>query len=164
MVNFKRNRGFTLLEALIAFVILVVGLLGATALVIRSAKTSVSAYEYSQISILSNTFIERVRANSNYINLYTVGGSASAPNATVTSSCMGENKSCTSAQIATSDIAYFNQQLGTVSMPNLSWTLSEEGTDVDGVKENKVYELNIKWASGDYYQRFIIRQKDITAP
>lgn len=59
----RRTRGFTLLEVLIAVVVLCLGLLGAGALVVSSVKNSHNAYLRSQASFLADTLVERMRAN-----------------------------------------------------------------------------------------------------
>jgi type IV pilus assembly protein PilV len=58
-----RDGGFTLLEVLVAIVVLSLGLLGAAALVLSSIKNSHNAYLRSQASFLADTMAERMRAN-----------------------------------------------------------------------------------------------------
>ena len=58
-----RIRGFTLIEVMIALVILAVGLLGMASLMVRSQQSNEGAYSRSQASILAYDIIERMRAN-----------------------------------------------------------------------------------------------------
>ncbi|MDX1297263.1 MAG: type IV pilus modification protein PilV [Pseudomonas sp.] len=58
-----RNHGFTLIEVMIAMIILAVGLLGMASLTVRSQQSNESAYARSQASLLAYDIIERMRVN-----------------------------------------------------------------------------------------------------
>ncbi|MBD9426803.1 type IV pilus modification protein PilV [Pseudomonas sp. PDM15] len=55
--------GFTLVEVMIAVVILAVGLLGLASLMVRSQQSNESAYARSQASLMAYDIIDRMRAN-----------------------------------------------------------------------------------------------------
>lgn len=57
------QRGATLIEVLVAIVILSIGLLGLAGLQATSIKSNEGAYYRSQATILSNDIIDRMRAN-----------------------------------------------------------------------------------------------------
>lgn len=57
------SRGFSLIEVLIAILILSVGLMGNAGLVAASLKNSNSAYYRSQASVLAADILDRMRAN-----------------------------------------------------------------------------------------------------
>ncbi len=61
----RKNRGFTLLEVLVAVVILSVGLLGLAALQTRGQQFSFSAHARTQATILAYDLMDRIRANDN---------------------------------------------------------------------------------------------------
>ncbi|BBP03682.1 type IV pilus modification protein PilV [Sulfuriferula plumbiphila] len=58
-----RQHGFTLLEVLVAMVIVSIGLVGLAGLMMTSAKNNQSAYYRSQASWMGYDIIDRMRAN-----------------------------------------------------------------------------------------------------
>jgi type IV pilus assembly protein PilV len=61
--NGSRHGGFTLLEVLIALLVLSIGLLGIGKLVMLSARANDSAYMRSQATALAYTILDAMRAN-----------------------------------------------------------------------------------------------------
>lgn len=59
----RKNRGFSLIEALVTAFVLAFGLLSLAALQITSTKNNYSAEKRSEATILANDVIERMRAN-----------------------------------------------------------------------------------------------------
>ncbi|MFO1372001.1 MAG: type IV pilus modification protein PilV [Candidatus Competibacteraceae bacterium] len=68
------NRGFTLLEVLIAIVVLSIGLLGVAALQMVSLKNNQSTLFHSQASVLAYDIIDRMRVNRKEVANYTTSG------------------------------------------------------------------------------------------
>ena len=60
----KTASGFTLIEVLIAVLVLSIGLLGLASLQAASLKNNYSAYMRSQAAILANDMADRIRANA----------------------------------------------------------------------------------------------------
>lgn len=63
LIKSSSNSGFTLIEVLVAVVILAVGLLGLATLMMTSLQSSQSAYNRSQASLLVSDITERMRGN-----------------------------------------------------------------------------------------------------
>ena len=59
----KQTRGFTLVEALVALVVLSIGLLGVAALQLSSLQSNSSAASRSQATLLAYEVVDRMRAN-----------------------------------------------------------------------------------------------------
>ena len=66
----SRARGFTLLEVLIALVVLSIGLLGVAALQGVGLRSSQGAYLTSQASLLAYDMADRIRANPEPLAIY----------------------------------------------------------------------------------------------
>jgi type IV pilus assembly protein PilV len=64
-INWSRSTGFTLLEVLVAVLVLAIGLLGMAGLQMTGMKSNNSAYLRSQASLLAYDITERMRANRN---------------------------------------------------------------------------------------------------
>jgi len=63
MKAINSSQGFTLIEVLIAILVLAIGLLGMASLTITSLQSNQGAYLRSQASLLSFDIVERMRAN-----------------------------------------------------------------------------------------------------
>ncbi len=74
-----QQRGATLLEVLIAVLVLSVGLLGVAALQASALRNSQSSYERSQASILTYSLFDAMRADMANVASYNTGGQLCAP-------------------------------------------------------------------------------------
>lgn len=103
------NKGFTLIEVLVAFIVLTVGLLGTVALQSSAKKASYDANQRSAALALANDIVERIRSNDsvNLVNQYDVDFNfqTALPN----TNCM--NAVCSSDQIAQYDILQWQKAL-----------------------------------------------------
>ncbi|WP_164731211.1 type IV pilus modification protein PilV [Entomomonas moraniae] len=157
-MKIKVSQGFSLIEVLIAFVILVVGLLGATTLIIRSSQVNVNAYETEQVAMLSNTMVERIRANPNGINSY-------INKSTSTVECDNKSSNCDFNARAGADNVYFQNQFEkNLNINDVDWTLLEKGGSTTVTGSNaKLYQLKITWGADtngvsgkSYYLNFVL--------
>lgn len=78
----KRHKGFTLIEALVAVVVLSIGLLGLASLQILSNRSNFEAIQMTQATLVVNDIINRMRANSTKLDEYAatdLGGNSISP-------------------------------------------------------------------------------------
>ncbi|MEP7243215.1 MAG: type IV pilus modification protein PilV [Gammaproteobacteria bacterium] len=75
----RRTRGFTLTEALVALLVLSIGLLGVAGLQIASLRASGGSAKRSQATFLAYDIIDRMRANSKAVDQYILAENASPP-------------------------------------------------------------------------------------
>lgn len=100
----KTKAGFTLLEVLIAMVVLAVGLLGLAAVQATSLKNNQSAYFRSQATQLAYDITDRMRANKLGVAALDYNNKAQTNN-----DCNAN--ACTPAQMAGYDLARWNTEL-----------------------------------------------------
>lgn len=131
-----RQRGFTLLEVLIAVMLLAVGLLGLAGLQAVSLRNNHSAYLRSQATMLAYDMIDRMRSNrsaaqaANYNIAIGTAASTSPPD------CMAIV--CTGSEMATADIADWKQRLASL-MPSGDGAVARAGN---------VVTVTIQWTDG----------------
>jgi type IV pilus assembly protein PilV len=90
-------RGFTLVEVLVALVVLSIGMLGMARLVLMTSHSNDSAYLRSQATALAYEMLDNMRANMSAATLTTGGYNvAMGANPTAPASCVGT--ACASAQ------------------------------------------------------------------
>ncbi len=122
-----RQRGFTLLEVLIAVMLLAVGLLGLAGLQAVSLRNNHSAYLRSQATMLTYEVIDGMRTNrsaaqaGNYDIAIGTAASASPPD------CMAIV--CTGSEMATDEIADWKQSLASL-MPSGDGAVARAGNVV----------------------------------
>jgi type IV pilus assembly protein PilV len=86
----SRTSGFSLIEVLIAVIILAIGLLGIAGLQVTSKRTSFEALQRVTAVMLSQDIVERMRANKAQLSTYTAA-------ADVTGTLTAPSPNCTSA-------------------------------------------------------------------
>ncbi|MGH8598331.1 MAG: type IV pilus modification protein PilV [Gammaproteobacteria bacterium] len=66
--------GFTLLEVLISVFVLSIGLLGIAGLQMTSKRTNYEAVQRTNATMLAQELLERIRANTPQLTIYSVAG------------------------------------------------------------------------------------------
>ena len=147
----NKNTGFTLIEVLIAVLVLAVGLLGLAGLQATSLKNTQSAYNRSQATELAYDMADRIRANiveanklaaSPYITISPTAAAAQ-------SDCKAVSTTCTTADMAQNDLFEWNTNVtvlpggaGTIAVVaatrtftiTISWTENRDDNN-DGVSD-----------------------------
>jgi type IV pilus assembly protein PilV len=133
-MNKHTQSGFTLIEVLVALLVLAVGLLGMASLTVHSLQSNQGAYMRSQASVLAYDIAERMRFNHE-------GATAATTvytNATATAPSCGES-GCTSAQQAQLDVSTWRAALAS-SMPGAEAAITRTAND-----DLWAYQITISW-------------------
>jgi type IV pilus assembly protein PilV len=131
----RQSSGFTLLEVMIAMLILAIGLLGMASLMVTSLQNNQGAYARSQATVLAYDIVERMRANRPQAE-------ASGSPYSLTSGTPAENakdcqqNACSPAEIAGWDMTQWWTDLQT-TIPGATATV----TQISG----RSYEINLTW-------------------
>lgn len=112
MTRSDRQRGFSLIEVLIAFVILVVGTLGVVMLEATAKRGTLDALQRSLATSIADDIIERMRANTDAvrIGMYNADLGAGALAAPAVN-CASAGAQCSPAQLADYDLFQLDQRL-----------------------------------------------------
>jgi type IV pilus assembly protein PilV len=140
----NKNNGFTLIEVLIATLVLAVGLLGLAGLQAAGIKNNLSAYNRSQATQLAYDMADRMRANKNESLDPTTGNviatskylTTTPANAAAQASCT-TTTGCTGAQMAQNDLFQWNAALTGI--------LTGGTGTITAVAATQVFTVTIKW-------------------
>ena len=119
--NKTQSRGFSLVEVLVALLVLSIGLLGLAALQTTSLQYNTGSYFRTQATFLAYDIIDRMRANSTAIANSDGNGYDQPTSSAVSISVNCDTSSCTSAELATYDVRkWYDRAVAT--LPNATAT------------------------------------------
>ena len=127
----KRVQGFTLIEVLIALVIMSVGMLGIAGLYVHSMQAGRTSLFRHHAVTLAGDVADRIRANPTAAAAYAGAGADN--------NCIDGGIDCTPAQMASNDILIWGQQAAN-SLPT--------GTVVivfDNAPSPPTYQITVQW-------------------
>jgi len=133
MASIKSNRGFTLIEILVAVFILAIGLLGVAGIQTLSVKSSANSNLRGVALYLANDMADRMRANPAAIS---AGQYDSMVGKAEAASCLADT-GCTSAQMAANDKFEWDEQVKN-SLPNGTTAIAVAGG---------VHTITITWTA-----------------
>lgn len=116
LVNLQRSKGFTLIEALVAFIVLSAGLIGTVAMQAVAKRNSFDAMQRAQAMTIANDIVDRMRANNEqgagflggYNGNYGAGQTVIGAPA---QNCNAPGSNCTAEQIRSSDRYQWSERL-----------------------------------------------------
>lgn len=140
-----QNNGFTLIEVLIAFIILTVGLLGVVALQISAKQANYNADQRSAALALANDIVERIRANDTTEAVATYNTTLSHNSPLTAHNCL--NNTCSSMNMAAYDLDQWRKALrmadNTGTLANGVVCISAEQSSDSKMIELQVIELQV---------------------
>jgi type IV pilus assembly protein PilV len=146
---FHRARGFTLVEALVALVVLSIGMLGIAALYVESLRAGRTALIRSQAVTLASDMADRIRANR-------AGGATYDKDVddagTLSDDCEqdGASASCTPAVMADHDKAVWDAEV-IQSLPGGTAQIEFTGANPN------VYVITVTWAEQEATVSYVMR-------
>ena len=139
----KRVGGFTLVEVLIALIILSVGMLGIAGLYVHSMQAGRTSLFRHHAVTLAGDVADRIRANPRAAASYGLAGADS--------NCVAGGIDCTPAQMAANDIYLWDQQASD-TLPNGTVTVV-----FDNAILPPTYEITIAWDEPGENMTYIIK-------
>ncbi|MGB6452635.1 MAG: type IV pilus modification protein PilV [Steroidobacteraceae bacterium] len=109
--QFRSSTGFTLVEVLVALLVISIGLLGVAKLVLAAVKANDSAYFRGQATDLAYEILDNMRANHAYALMSPGYGVAYGDYANPGFTCLGAGNTCTPQQIAAYDLYMWKSHL-----------------------------------------------------
>jgi len=147
-----RLEGFSLVEVLVALLILSIGLLGLAALQTTSLKYNTGSYFRTQATYFVYDIVDRMRANSAEV---TSGGGYDVPDASAASTAVSNYNSCKSSGCACNTASCTSSNLASYDLG--SWydrmknVLPDAGTNLATININasKQVTITIYWKEQD---------------
>lgn len=128
----RRQTGFSLVEVLIALVIMSVGMLGIAGLYVQSMQAGRTATFRHHAVTLAGDVADRIRANPTATDAYALPGGAD-------NACVGLGTDCSAPDMAEHDVWLWTQQ-AQESLPNGTVTVV-----FDGAPTPPTYEIRVAW-------------------
>ncbi len=131
MTKMRRQRGFNLVEVLIALIIMSVGMLGIAGLYVQSLQAGrTSMFRHNAIT-LAGDVADRIRANPRALAAYAGAGNDNG--------CVAGTKNCTPAEMAGNDILLWEQQADdTLPAGDVTITFDDTVTPPE-------YQISVTW-------------------
>lgn len=131
-----RARGFTLVESLVALVVLSIGMLGIAGLYLESVRSGRTSILRSQAVALATDLADRIRANRAGGPQYDDGASGAGA---ILAACEDGGAGCTPNEMAGHDKAQWLDALAT-TLPNGDGTV-----EVDAASRPDTYTITVTW-------------------
>lgn len=135
-----RSAGFTLVEVLVALVVLSVGLLGIAGMITTALRTNDGAYLRTEANIMAYSMLDRMRTNRDAATQSDYDSSMGTASSTAPTTCLGTSADCTSSQMATWDIYEWKKELAG-NLPSGQGSIATK-LDASGVVE---VTITVQW-------------------
>lgn len=129
----RRVAGFSIVEVLVALVVLSVGMLGIASLYVVTLRSSGSAISRMQAVNLASDLADRIRANRNAREAYEEDAADEE--------CVGAAASCSPEEMAAHDLFLWDQQLTATLGQSATGTVG-----VEGAGTLRTYTITVSWS------------------
>lgn len=144
----KGIRGFSLIEVLIALIVMSVGMLGIAGLYVHGMQAGRTSLFRHHAVTLAGDVADRIRANPGGRNAYIDGGTAPAP----VTNCIDGGIDCTPAEMAANDKFLWDEQAG-ATLPEGDVTVGFVA-GAAGAPSN--YTVTVSWTEPGQAQSYVI--------
>lgn len=144
----SKNKGFSLIEVLVAALVLAIGILGLATAMLTGLKSDKSAYYRSQASAIAYDMADRMRLNRDEVDNYSAFDTSDATPAD--SACVTDITGCTPAQIVNVDFREWKLNFDNVTnvarfspkLPNGRGQITQDN--------NGRYIITVSWSEDDW--------------
>ena len=146
----RKATGFSLIEVLVALLVLSIGLLGLAALQTTSLQYNTGSYYRTQATFLAYDILDRMRANSTAVanaGVYDIETSTLASSFLTSTDPACDTSSCNPASIAAYDLGKWYKRMS-LTLPGASTNLAT--IDIDATKKATIV---IRWMERDLLMR-----------
>jgi type IV pilus assembly protein PilV len=130
----RAAKGFSIVEVLVALVVLGVGMLGIAGLYVVSLRSSGSAISRMQAVNLASDLADRIRANRNARDAYA--------DEAADHECVGAEAACSAADMATHDLFLWQQQIAATLGSTATGTVEVAAA---GTPTLRRYTITVQW-------------------
>ncbi len=145
----RKARGFTLIEVLVALVVLLVGVMGAAGLMVRTVQQEVEAYQRLQALNLLQDMTDRMNANRGVVECYSYGSTGATLGYGVSTFTDCTSGSATEKAMVTADLTAWNNALNGVSEQsgsnNSGAMVGARGCIVQVSAAERTYRITVAW-------------------
>ncbi|MFT5888261.1 MAG: type IV pilus assembly protein PilV [Zhongshania sp.] len=147
----RLSRGFTLIEVLVAMVVLLVGVMGAAGLMVRTVQQEVEAYQRLQALNILQEMTDRMNANRGVVSCYSYGNTGATFGVGVTESdftVCGSGSANERAMVATDIMAWNNLLNGVAEQLDTNNTgamVGARGCIVQLSAAENQYRITVAW-------------------
>lgn len=146
MNHITKNKGVSLVESLVALVVLSVGMLGIAALYVESLRSGRTALMRSQAVILATDMADRIRANRGAGVAYAKGVDSTG---TENAACISGGAGCTPAAMAAHDIARWHRAVDGRADTPTSLPGGRGAIEVTAGVPLSTYRITVTWSESN---------------
>lgn len=145
----RGQRGLTMVESLVALVVLSTGMLGIAGLYVTSLKAERNALSRTHAVYLVNDIIDRIRANAPARSAYNTASYTGGPQ---DKGCVAGTTNCSSAALAEDDLYHWIEEVKT-ALPNYK-SATVEFTPAASPGQPDNFRVRLEWVdAGDGSQQ-----------